>query len=200
MVNVLIVDDHPMVTDGLSSRLRAQGHQVAGAGNLDCARSALHGEPFDLLVLDLDLGGEFGTDLLGDDSLVERLPRRTLILSGTSDRDEIAIALDHGAQAFVAKSLPFEDVVRAIETTLSLPDSDEPFLWDEGAGGFVTMSSLFPKGTLLSPQERKVFALMRQGLQDKQIAAELDRSIHTVRVQIRSIFRKRGSRRRGEKV
>lgn len=121
-------------------------------------------------------------------------------MSGSSDRDEIAIALDHGAQAFVAKSLPFEDVVRAIETTLTLPAGDEPFLWDEGADGFVPISTLFPKGTLLSPQERKVFALMRQGLQDKQIAAELDRSIHTVRVQIRSILRKRGSRRRGETV
>lgn len=189
-----------MVTDGISARLRSNGHEVMGARDLTGARSQLLSRPFDLLVLDLDLGGEFGTDLLGDEALAPHLPARTVILSGTSDRDEIAIALNHGAQAFVAKSLPFEDVVHAVESALALPDSDEPFLWDEAMAAFVTMSFLFPKGTLLSPQERKVFALMRQGLQDKQIAGELDRSIHTVRVQIRSILRKRGSRRRGETV
>lgn len=200
MVRVLIVDDHPMVTEGISGRLRAQGHEVAAAHTLATAQAQLAAACFDLLVLDLDLGGEFGTDLLRDGSIATRLPSRITILSGTSDRDEIAIALDHGAHAFVAKSLPFEDVVRAIESTLTLPDSDDPFLWDENVGGFVTMAALFPKGTLLAPQERKVFALMRQGLSDKQIAAALDRSIHTVRVQIRSILRKRGSRRRGETV
>lgn len=193
-MHILIVDDHPLVTDGIAACLRGRGLQVTVAHTLAECRSLLETGTYDLLSLDLDLGGSFGTDLLAEN---RALPP-CVILSGAIDRDEIAMALDYGAKAFIPKNIPFDDVVRAIEQAATLPPAEDPFLWDDNTGGFVAMSLLFPRGTLLSPQERKVFQLMKEGLQDKQIAADLDRSIHTVRVQIRSILRKRGSKRRGE--
>ncbi len=58
--------------------------------------------------------------------------------------------------------------------------------------------TIFPRHTLLTQKEREVFMLMRKGLLDKQIADELGLSIHTVRVHLRAIKRKRGHNRRFE--
>lgn len=194
-MHILIIDDHPLVTDGIAASLRTKGFEVTVSHTLEDCKQHLESGAYDLLSLDLDLGGCFGTDLLTEN----RVLPPCVILSGTTDRDEIAMALDYGAKAFIPKNIPFDHVVRAIEMATSLPNAaEEPFLWDDTTCAFAPLSSLFPKGTLLSPQERKVFQLMKEGLQDKQIAADLDRSIHTVRVQIRSILRKRGSKRRGE--
>ena len=156
-------------------------------------------EPYDLCILDINLPDGPGTNLLSDSSLSERLPPLCLLLSGTSDRDEILMALHAGANAFISKSVEFSDLMKAINLLIDLPESPrEPLFWDQNNNQFVRVAEAFPKGTVLSPREREVFALMRRGMQDKEIAFALKRSIHMIRVQVRSIRRKRGVTRRGE--
>jgi two-component system, NarL family, nitrate/nitrite response regulator NarL len=209
-MSILIVDDHPLVTEGLAARLQQLGHEVAVAHNFAEARQQMFETAHSDCVLDIDLGGRLGTELLSDPELSTRLPPRIIILSGTTDPDDIVMALDRGAIAFVPKSIPFDDVVNALVAATNIdvspgaadgaPRTRQSMVWDQDAGGFVPSAQVFPKGTVLSPREREVFALMRQSLTDKQIAARLERSIHTIRVQVRSITRKRGTKRLGESI
>lgn len=200
MLKILIVDDHPMVADSIAERLRswARAGDVIVAYTIADARARLLENTFDIAVLDLDMGGENGAALMTDPALAERVPHRVLILSGTTDSDAIAMALDNGGLGFVPKGIAFNNVVCAIQQIAESVSYPEPVVWDDQRKSFRLISQMFPRGSILSPKEREVFALLRRGLQDKEIAVELGRSIHTVRVQIRTILRKRNSRRRKE--
>ena len=74
----------------------------------------------------------------------------------------------------------------------------KPLIWNLEQHKFFSIAEHFPKGSVLTPKEREVFMLLRKGMLDKQIADNLKRSIHTIRVQIRSIKRKRPFSRRSE--
>jgi DNA-binding NarL/FixJ family response regulator len=216
-MSILIVDDHPLVTEGLAARLRLLGHTVGVACSLEAARDVLRETSYSDCVIDIDLGGRLGTELLTDPDLTPYLPARIIILSGSTDPDDIVMALDRGAVAFVPKSIPLDDVIAALvmATGFAPPPrpgpadeapqqngtrASQPQVWDPDVRGFVPLSQIFRKGSVLSPREREVFMLIRQGLSDKEIAARLRRSIHTIRVQVRSITRKRGTKRRGESI
>ncbi len=197
-MNILVIDDHPVVTVSLSERLKHLGHAVEVANDMDDAGRRLRAQRFELCVLDLNMGGRRGTDLLVDPALTDRLPNCVVILSGTGDRDEIVGALDDGAHAFLSKSIPFEDVIDGLLAAPGAHRGGEPGVWVQEVRAYVPLGVVFPRGTTLSKREREVFALLRRGMSDKAIAQELSRSVHTIRVQIRSILRKRGSARRRE--
>jgi DNA-binding NarL/FixJ family response regulator len=198
-MNILLVDDHPVVTVGLAGKLRELGHLVEVSHTLEDAGRRMVAHHIELCVLNLDMNGVPGTRLLLEPALQEKLPDCIVVLSGTRDRDEIVGALEDGAHAFLSKSAPFDDVIEGI---LSAPEAyrgGEPGVWVQEVRAYVPLPVVYPRGSALSKREREVFRLMRRGFSDKAIADTLGRSIHTIRVQIRSILRKRGSARRREK-
>jgi DNA-binding CsgD family transcriptional regulator len=72
-------------------------------------------------------------------------------------------------------------------------------VWDEAAGGFRPFAETADEATL-TPREEEIYALLRAGCADKEIAHRLGRSIHTVRVHIRAVMRKRRVNRRARRV
>jgi DNA-binding NarL/FixJ family response regulator len=197
-MDILIVDDHPLVTVGLSDRLRGLGHRVEVCHTLADASQRIRAQSFDMCVLDLDMGGKRGTQIMADPTLADKLPECIVVLSGTRDRDEIVGALEAGAHAFLSKSIPFEDVIEGILSAPQAYRGGEPGMWVQEVRAYVPLGVVYPRGSTLSKREREVFQLLRRGNSDKAIAQELGRSVHTIRVQIRSILRKRGSPRRRE--
>ncbi len=198
-MRLLLVDDHPLVAAGLRDALAHLNAEVILAHSLAEARERLLDETFDSWILDINMPDGIGTKLLREPDLSDRLPQKCLLLSAATDPDDIAMALDEGATAFVSKSINSQDLIKAIEQFLRLPiPLPEAQVWDQARATFVPAREVFPRGTVLSPREREVFTLMREGLHDKVIAYRLGRSIHTVRVQIRAIRRKRGKTRRAE--
>jgi DNA-binding NarL/FixJ family response regulator len=191
-MRILIVDDHPLVLQGLATVLEKQGWQVVQAINADQARQALL-EYFDVLLLDYNLQIQKGTDLLTDE--IQR-PGKIILISGITDPDIILYILETTkVDAFVSKQTNPEVLPVAIRQLTESP-LNEPCLWLDNTETFVKARDAYPKSQILTPKEREVFMLLRQGLLDKQIAEQLHRSIHTIRVQIRSIKRKRGKQRR----
>ena len=198
-MRLLLVDDHPLVAAGLRSALAQLNVEVILAHSLAEARERLLDETFDSWILDINLPDGIGTKLFQESDLSDRRPQKCLLLSAATDPDDIAMALDEGATAFVSKSINFQDLIKAIEQFLRMPiPLPEAQIWDRARATFVPARIVFPRGTVLSPREREVFTLMREGLHDKEIAYRLGRSIHTIRVQIRAIRRKRGKTRRAE--
>lgn len=196
---IVIVDDHPLVLVGIADVLQQRGYRVARAGNLAEARDLLRaGERFDAALLDINLGQESGLALM--DGAQGKLADKVILLSGLTEQEWILKGFEAGAIGFIPKSTEMAQVVEAVDALLEakpLPESG--WVWSAPQRKLVDAREFFPAHTLLTPAEREVFLRMRDGKQDKQIADELGRSIHTVRVHIRSIKRKRGHNRRGER-
>lgn len=198
-LTILFVDDHRLVVSGIAGLLRAHAHLVSAAKNLAEARAVLQDHVFDLLLLDINLGTENGLQLLEDPQL--RLPPRIIMLSGASEQEWIFRGFELGAFGFISKSIEPEELLSAIDTMLGYPPLPEAgWIWDAQKRAVVGAHECFPKETVLTHKEREVFMHMREGNLDKQIADIMGLSIHTVRVHIRAIKRKRGHNRRLEQV
>ena len=197
-MKILIVDDHPLVTSGLEAALKSQfkNCHVDVAHNLNQARGNIAGNMYELAVVDINLPDGRGAQLFSDPDLAGKYPRHSILLSGTQDRDDIMSALQMGATAYITKSCDFKELMDALVRLQELDPQKGPYCYDCSKHDFVPARVVFPRGTALSAREHEIYELIRQGLTDKEIAFRLDRSVHTVRVQIRSIRRKRGENRR----
>lgn len=195
---VLFVDDHPLVLSGLAEMLRARGCYVATARKLDeAARLLLTEKNLDMLLLDLNLGQENGLDLL--ENISPNMPERVIMLSGVMEQEIILHGFQMGAFGFIPKSVEPDKVIAALSALMAKPKlQNSGWLWSHESMKMEDAHTIFPRHTMLTPKEREVFMLMREGKLDKQIADELGLSIHTVRVHLRAIKRKRGHNRRFE--
>jgi DNA-binding NarL/FixJ family response regulator len=197
-LRIVVVDDHPLVLAGIAEVLQQRGYRVATARDPAEARALLRaGERFDAALLDINLGQESGLALLdGQDKLADKV----ILLSGLTEQEWILKGFEAGAIGFIPKSTEMEQVVEAVGALLQAKHlAASGWVWSTRERKLVEAREFFPAHTLLTPTEREVFLRMKDGKQDKQIADELGRSIHTVRVHLRSIKRKRGHNRRGER-
>jgi DNA-binding NarL/FixJ family response regulator len=194
-MHILIVDDHPMVLSGLAATLEARGHRVTTARHTGAALSALQNETPELALLDYHLAEDTAATLLAHPAT--RAIPIIVIFSGMTDPEDILGVLEEGAHAFIPKSIEPDDLAPALETVATLALHGGA-VWSTQQRRFITAASAFAKASTLTHKEREVFRCLRRGLLDKQIADELGLSIHTVRVHIRAIKRKRGSNRRAE--
>ena len=186
-VSVLIVDDHPMVAEGIQSVLESY-HDVTVVGTLSNGRQAVEQaerlKP-DVILMDLnmpELGGLSATEIL-----LEQAPdTRILILSMHDNPEYIASALSHGAMGYVLKDVPTEEIKQAIDTVMR----GERYLCT-GAKG-----SLEPKPgsnrEALTGREQTILLQLAQGKSNKQVAQDLDISVRTVETHRKNIKRKLG--------
>ena len=179
MANVLIVDDHPIVRRGLREILRDERDwSVVEAENATDALDELRQDHFDLAIVDMDLPGMNGLELLKEIKRHKKnLP--VLILS-VYPEDQIAVrALKAGASGFVSKESAPEQLVGAIRKILaggkhiSERVADLLLIYFEG-------SSVGPIHERLSDREFQILCLFGEGKSIKQIAEELSLSAPTV--------------------
>ena len=195
---VLLVDDHPLILSGLAENLHGSGCHVATARGLaDALRLIAEEEKFDVVVLDINLGKENGLDLL--EHPPSKLPERVILLSGATEQEWVMQGFALGAMGFIPKNVELDEVLAALAELMDKPIiHGSGWVWNSDIRQLVDAYDFFPRHTVLTPKERVVFMRMREGKLDKQIADELGMSIHTVRVHIRAIRRKRGLNRRSE--
>jgi DNA-binding NarL/FixJ family response regulator len=195
---VLFVDDHPLILSGLAEHLGGSGCQVVTAKRLaDAAKLIDEQARFDVLLLDINLGKENGLALL--ENPPAKLPERVVLLSGATEQEWVMQGFLLGALGFIPKNVELDEVMTALAALMDktrIPGSG--WVWNPDVKQLVDAYELFPRHTVLTPKEREVFMKMREGKLDKQVADELGLSIHTVRVHIRAIYRKRGHNRRSE--
>jgi DNA-binding NarL/FixJ family response regulator len=113
-VRVLLIDDHPVVLDGLSIALEAHGLEIAGrARTLAEARTLVANVEADVALLDLRLPDGSGTDLLSGVEDGNGGPA-FIVLSTFQTPQYVAAAVALGASGFVAKTAPTEEIVDAV--------------------------------------------------------------------------------------
>jgi two-component system, NarL family, nitrate/nitrite response regulator NarL len=184
---IMLVDDHPLVRDGLRARLEAvAGFVVAGeAGNADEALGLAATLEPDLVLMDIGMAGMNGIALAG--IFHERFPAiRVLMLSMHDNVEYVTEALRAGASGYVLKDSPSTEIVRAIEAVLA----GQTYL---SAGLGVKMIQASAKGTpveRLTPRERDILDALAEGLSSKQIAQREGLSVRTVETHRLNLKRK----------
>jgi len=183
-IRLLLVDDHPLVRDGLRARLEAvPGFEVVGeAGNAQEAQAQMAALRPQLVLMDVGMKDVNGIDLTA--MLLEREPAlQVLMLSMYDNPEYVQRAMQAGARGYVLKDAPASEIIAAIEAV---------------AGGGTFLSPAVSKRLfrnqaprpVLSLRESEILSALARGLSSKQIAREMDVSVRTVETHRQSIKRK----------
>ncbi len=196
MIRVLVVDDHPIVRDGLLAVLGDQPdlEPVGAVGSAEEAL-ALDARP-DVVLLDLELPGMDGVAALP--RLTEAMPAaRTLVLTAYATDERIFGALTGGAAGYLLKGTPAAEIVRAIRDVHAGGSSLGPTVATRVMAAIGTPRR---PPTRLSPREHEVLGLLAEGLPTKQIARSLGITERTVKFHVTSLFTKLGAANRAQVV
>jgi len=178
---VLIVDDHPLVREGLAARISAQpGLEVCGeASEVADALELVRLTRPTLVTVDLALKRGHGLDLIKK-ILAEGVPTKILVVSAYEESLFAERVLRAGAHGYINKQALQGKVIEAIHTVLR----GEHYLSAEFARRLVARAILhkdLPRDVeTLTNRELQVFELIGQGKSTRSIAKELSLSVHTI--------------------
>ncbi len=198
-VRVLVVDDHEVIRDGLRTLITEEdGLELVGeAANVGDAKRLLTSERPDVLVLDVVLPDGDGIQLCRELELLSPNTRCILLTTFPERRAKLSAVLA-GAAGYLPKDTPSAEISRAIHTAatgerLIRPDEIEAAL-DEFATEVPEHSGL----AQLTPQERRTFELVGQGLSNREIGEAMFLSDGTVKNYVSRMLAKLDMSRRTE--
>jgi two-component system, NarL family, nitrate/nitrite response regulator NarL len=183
-VKLMLVDDHPLVRDGLRVRLETVPGfcVVAEADDADGALDAMQGSQPDVVLMDIAMRGTSGIDLVRQ--VHERYPQVQVIMLTMHDQAEYVIeAFRNGARAYVLKDSPAQEIVSAVHAVMAGKRYYSAGVADALAAGATPTP-------LLTLREKEVLVLIAEGLSSKEIASRLDLSVRTVETHRLNIKRK----------
>lgn len=205
-IQVLIVDDHPIMRDGLVQLLR-----VAADKEIEVVGQAASGEEAlkevrvrrpQVVLLDINLPGANGLEVTGQIKAEFRNSVRVVLMTAHDDQEQIIHAMRIGASAYCSKEIETDKLIDTIKHA-ALGDfvirgkiyNDRTLQeWlnaqTESLGGYYTESGdhLVP----LSPREMEILRCVTRGLSNKEIARELGISHQTVKNHMTNVLDKLG--------
>ncbi len=205
-IRVVIADDHPTFRDGLKLLLEGEtdvqivGETSSGEEIIKLAKKLLP----DIIVMDIRLHGIDGieaTRLVKKDNPQINI----LVLSMYDDDAHIIEAIQAGANAYLSKLLPSEELLKAIRKVsdegIIIPQQLMPKLVRSlTEGDRVDKEDVMQKPSELTRGEIKVLQLISTGLSNKEIAGKLFISEKTVKNHLNRIFQKLGVKNRTQAV
>ncbi len=184
---VLIVDDHPMVAEGIQSILESYD-DICVIGTLSNGRAVidqLETLAPDVILMDLnmpEMGGLSTTEIV----LEHRPDTRVLILSMHDNAEYISSALSHGAMGYLLKDVPTDEIKKAIDVVMG----GERYLCTGAQGSIAPKDT--PAREALTEREQTILLQLAQGQSNKEVANVLDISVRTVETHRKNIKRKLG--------
>ena len=216
-IRLLLVDDHTLFRRGLKALLSLDGRlEVAGeAGDLGEALRCLSQVKPDLVLLDNHLPGVRGVDGIG--AIKDALPGvRVLMLTVSENAEDLAAALQGGADGYLLKTMESEQLAETIEKVMTGDSVISPEMLTKlvsafrqrpppapspAASGLPVAAAPAPPPPvlaevpsqglhLLSPREREILMLIARGDSNKAIGRTLDIAETTVKIHVQHILRK----------
>jgi len=187
-IRVLIVDDHPVVRQGLRVLLEVQdGIEVTGeAGDGPTALNLAAEQKPDVILLDLKLPGLDGLAVLAE---LRDTTAKVLVLTSVTDPVAAGRAMREGAAGVLYKDVDPDALVRAIRAV-----HDGHLLLAPGAAGTLLEPAPRQDRSLdaLTAREREVLAELAQGRSNREIARALHVAEKTVKAHVSSVLAKLG--------
>ncbi|MFD2297205.1 response regulator transcription factor [Paracidovorax citrulli] len=176
-IRVLLVDDHPLVRDGVRMRLDATPHirVAAEAGGVQEALALAEAMAPDIVLTDIRMPDGSGIQLAA--LFRERFPLvRVMVLSMHQDAEYVRRAVGLGVRGYVLKDAPAGQLVQAIETVRAGGSHFSEAVRALVDGG----QPAPPQGRSLTPREAVVLRLLAEGRSNKDIAERMGTSVRTV--------------------
>ena len=197
MIHVLVVDDHPVVRQGLIAALEdeADFSVVGAAGSAEEALDLVRQLRPEVVLLDLELPGVGGVEAIP--RLLAASPGSGVLVFTAYDSDERVLgAVRAGAKGYLLKGATAADIARAIRAVAGGGSALEPRV-----AARLIDAVRSPRGAgSLSKREREVLRLIAEGLPGKQVARALGISERTVKFHTASLLRKLGADNRAQAV
>ena len=185
-IRVLIVDDHPVVRDGLRGMFSGEpGFEVAGeaADGGEAVALAQSLQP-DVILMDLHMPNVDGVSAIRQ--LAEQGSEARVLVLTTYDQDSYVLpAIEAGATGYLLKDAPREELLRAVRAVAQ----GETILSPSVAGRLVDQVRN-PQQDALSQRELEILALVAAGTTNREIAGELFISEATVKTHLLHIYEK----------
>ncbi|CAA6677747.1 MULTISPECIES: response regulator transcription factor [unclassified Lentimonas] len=194
-INIILVEDNAAYRSGIASALarRTDMRLTREFGAAEFAIRSLQNvesqSPPDIILLDLNLPGMSGLDSVPE--FIQHAPKAKIIILTQSNKEaDVLRAIRSGASGYLLKSTTIEQLINGIQSV-----HDGGATLDPSLAKFILekLSQALPKiaiETGLSKREYEILKLIADGLAQKQIAAELKISIHTVTEYIHNIYEK----------
>jgi DNA-binding NarL/FixJ family response regulator len=197
MIRIIVVDDHPVVREGLVATLSDEKEfKVVGAvGSAEDALPLVGAQRPDVILLDLELPAQSGLEAIP--KLRTARPQSKILILTAYDTDERVIgALQAGAQGYLLKGASLEEIARAIRAV----HAGGLYLDPRIAAKVVGALNPHARAAALSEREREVLRLVAGGQANKQIARTLGITERTVKFHVTSILTKLGAENRAQAV
>ncbi len=191
-INVLLVDDHPLVRQGIRGMLEKSGAKIQVVGEAaDGVEAILQTKSLqpDVILLDLNMPRKTGIEVI--EEIIEENPSaRILVLTAYADDEQIMAVIKAGALGYLQKDVGAEKLLKSIQAVY-----DHAFVWPPSITSQLVRS--FQRGTNgaqidnpLSAREREVLMLITNGLSNYAIAKALTLSAATVSTHVSNILTK----------
>jgi DNA-binding NarL/FixJ family response regulator len=188
-MKILIADDHDLLRDTLVMFLQGEGNiETVTASDFDAAMACVDTKgPFDLIMLDYNMPGMSGLNGLKK-ALEYNGGQRVALMSGIATKNVAEEALAIGAAGFVPKTLSAKSLVNAVRF-MAMGEQYAPI-------DFMTQeedSAPNPLAEKLSRRELQVLEGLSQGKSNKEIARDLELQEPTIKLHVKTLYRKIGA-------
>jgi DNA-binding NarL/FixJ family response regulator len=197
MIRILIIDDHPVVREGLTAVLEGvpDVRVVGTAESAEEALAAIKTARPDIVLLDLELPGMSGIDAIprliaGSDHV------RVIVLTAYDTEERVLGAIRAGAGGYLLKGAAASEIVHAIRAVRE----GGSYLTPRVATRVMAQLSGRSRSSILTEREREVLRLIAQGQSNKQIGRQLSITERTVKFHVTSIFNKLGTDNRAQAI
>ncbi|PYQ76458.1 MAG: DNA-binding response regulator [Acidobacteria bacterium] len=191
-IRVVLVDDHPIVLQGLQHLFERQAdfEVVSCCEDAATAIEAVRAQHPDVLVLDLRMPGANGLDVLRT-MFNERIPCRTVLLTAAITEEQVLEAVKLGAAGLVLKESPPDTLVSCVRRVHQGEQWIDQDTVSRAFRAVLDREAAAREASLtLTPREIEIVRMVAQGLRNKAIAERLSISEGTVKVHLHNIYEK----------
>ncbi|GAA3230606.1 response regulator transcription factor [Nonomuraea helvata] len=184
-IRLIIVDDHPVVRDGLRGIFTDDAFEVVGEAGDGLEALAVVGRTHpDVVLTDLRMPRMGGAELIR--RLQEEAPGVRVLVLTTYDNDaDVLPAIEEGATGYLLKDTPRAELRRAVQAAARGDTVLSP-----SVAGVLTQRIRAPQQQALSPRELEVLSLISRGATNREVARKLFITEATVKTHLLHIFGK----------
>ncbi len=201
-MRILLLDDHGLFREGLARLLASEPgmHIVGQCASIDEALGITARETIDLILLDYDLGGEVGTNILESFAVIKSAPRILIVTAGMTEKSMQA-ALDAGAIGVVLKHSGPQSLIDAIRNAMK---DKEPTLRSGSTLSTLPRSEEHRMNSIqdrpLTRRQSRALHAILDGSSNREMAREMNMSETSVKAVVQELFEKAGVRTRSQLV
>ena len=185
-ISIVVVDDHPVVRDGIRGMLEREPDVavVGEASSGDEALARIAAATPDVVLMDLRMPGSDGVDAIRALRAADSQWPRILVLTTYDTDTDIHAAVDAGADGYLLKATPRDDLIAAVRRAAAGQSVLDPKV----AGSLMGRN----RADTLTAREREVLRAIAGGGTNRQVAAELMISEATVKTHLLRLYPKLG--------